>query len=297
MAINYLTAVESPPRFQFEENSGTLWASQTNNCGVACATKIACFYNNTWYSIETTRRLVMECCVPTTGYQQALMLQARGVPAEPVWIDSLTQLDQLLGDDGTRPIIIGVQMSRVPASVRDHPFLGWHAICLLSTVTLMDGTRGYWVMDPNFSPKGGHRPDPDNGVKFYSRSVLYYAYIQNSIRWAVVPNRRKQVFRNVRVEGDPADMGVRFVDETGKKLTVKANKPFRGGISVKSPVIKTFGSQHAMKLLGRVKREDMAEPDRQFGPCWVGTLFRNDGKSTLAYVMDVDTVDGSYRDA
>lgn len=223
------------------------------------------------------------------------MLTARGVPATAVWIDSLAQMDELLAG-GTRPIIIGVEMIRVPSWVRDHPFLGWHAICVMSRARLSDGTEGYWVMDPNFSPPGGNRPDPDNGKKFYSRSVMQYAYIENWIRWSVVPNRRKQVFINTTVEGDPETMGVRFVPEWNRKATLKAYKPIRSGVSIKSPVIKRFSSNHTVKLIGRIRKEDMVSAERDYGPVWVVAVYRSDNKYSLGYVMHIDLVTGSLRD-
>lgn len=290
------SALDAPARYQWEESSGTFWASQSNNCGPTCVTKIAHFYRDIRFGIEDTRRLVTGCCVPTTASQQAAMLTARGVPATAVWIDSLAQLDELLGTAGTRPIILGIEMWRVPAAVRDHPFLGWHAVCVMARARLSDGREGYWVNDPNFSPPGGNRPDPDGGRKFYSRSVMQYAYIDNWIRWSVVPNRHKQVFVNKKVEGDPSNMGVRFVPEWGKKVTIKADKPIRSGISIKSPTIKRFADRHAFRLFGRIKKEDMALADRPYGPVWVGPLYRTDGKYSLGYVMHADIVEGSLRD-
>jgi len=99
---NYEVALQSPPRFQFEDNSGSLSASQTNNCGVTCATRHVQFYKNTWYAIETTRRLVMGCCTPTTAWQQADMMDRRGVPASVREIDTIEQMHALL-ENGRRP--------------------------------------------------------------------------------------------------------------------------------------------------------------------------------------------------
>jgi hypothetical protein len=210
----------------------------------------------------------------------------------------LEQIDTLVGWQGIRPIIIGVEMSRVPVGVRDHPFLGWHAIVILCRAKkVFNGVpvEGYWVSDPNFSPPGGYRPDPDQGKKFYARSVMQYAYINNWVRWAVVPNKVKRVFVNSVAAGDPALEQDRFVTELGKKITVRANKPFRTGSSIQSPTIKRFDKQHTLQLVGRIRQEDMDQSDRQYGPCWFGPLYRSDGKSVLAYVMDVDKLEGSYR--
>jgi hypothetical protein len=185
----YLTAIQSPPRFQWESSSGTAWASQSNNCGPTCVTKIAQFYLDRWFGIEATRKLVAACCIPTSAPMQRDMLIKRGVPATVISIDSIAQLRQLVSG-GTRPIIVGVLMSRVPSSVRGHPFLGWHAIAILGTAYV--GMPGFWVDDPNFSVPGGIRPDPQQGRRFYSEATLKHAFIDNSPRWSVVPLAHKQ---------------------------------------------------------------------------------------------------------
>ena len=302
--VEYKTVHNSPPRYQWESNSGSFFASQSNNCGPTSVTRIAEYYqDNPLLGIESTRRLVVGCCVPTTGGQQAAMLSARGVPASSVWLDSLEQIDNLIGWDGVRPIVVGIEMARVPINVRDHNFLGWHAVVILSRarVTLYNapykpGTvvEGYWVNDPNFSPSGGIRPDPDHGKKFYSRSVMQYAFIDNWPRWAVVPNKKKKVFVNTVAAGDPALDQVRFVNELGNKVEVMANKPFRSGISLESPVIKRFDKRHTLRLTGKVKQEDMDDASRPFGPVWFGPVYRANGKHRLMYVMNADIVDGSY---
>lgn len=187
----YLTAIQSPARFQFETNSGSLWASQTNNCGPTVITKIAQFYNDRWYGIEATRKLVSACCIPTSAPQQRDMLIKRGVPAAVIGIDSIAQMRQLVSG-GTRPIGIGVLMSRVPSQVRGHPFLGWHLICVLGTAYV--GTAGFWINDPNFSPSGGVRPDPHHGRRFYSEAVMKYAFIDGTRRWGVAPTAHKKTY-------------------------------------------------------------------------------------------------------
>lgn len=166
----YTDASLSPARYQWEENSAP---SKSTNCGPACVTKIAQFYKDTWYGIEATRRLVADPEVPTTAAQQREMLIKRGVPASVRSVSTLKELHGLV-DVGRRPSIIGVQMSRVPPNFRDHPFLGMHALCVLAGGT-RDGVRGFWINDPNFSPPGGIRPDPDNGRKWYPDWVLQAA--------------------------------------------------------------------------------------------------------------------------
>ncbi len=185
----YLAAATSPHRYQWESNASP---SQSVNCGPTCVTKIAQFYRDTWYGIQATRRLVTpELYRGTSANQQASMLAKRGVSNSIVRIDSLSQLRQIVGS-GRRPILIGMQMARVSAVYRDHPFLGWHAVTVLSSGTL-NGYGGFWVNDPNFSPPGGIRPDPDRGRKWYPDWVMQHALINNYPRWAVVPRAAKTV--------------------------------------------------------------------------------------------------------
>lgn len=183
-------------RYQWEANSAP---SQAFNCGPTCATFIAGYHKEAWYGIEATRRLVTGAGTPTTAWQQRDMLAKRGVPAQVRVIDSLATLHALV-DSGRRPIIIGVQMSRVPSTVRDHPFTGWHALVVLSGGYL-NGVRGFWVLDPNFSPPGGIRPDPDGGRKWYSDAVMQSAYINNTPRYAVVSDSAKPLPASLKGRG------------------------------------------------------------------------------------------------
>lgn len=184
--MGYTAAIQAPKRWQWEASSDP---SKAQNCGPTVITFIAGFYRDTWYGIEATRRLVTECCTPTNAWQQAAMLEARGVPASVREITSTAELHGLV-DSGRRPIVIGVEMSRVPLVFRDHGFLGWHALALMGRAVI-DGTVGFWVNDPNFSPPGGIRPDPDRGMKFYPDWVIASAYISNSPRFAIVPDAAK----------------------------------------------------------------------------------------------------------
>lgn len=197
---------KSPRRFQWEANSGTFSNSQSNNCGPTVASLIAQFYRDTWYGIEATRRLAVAPGVPTSAWQQADMLRARGVEADVVEIETVFQIHSLVGS-GRRPIILGILMARVPAIVRDHAFTGWHAMAILDGATA-GSTIGTHADDPNFSPASGYRPDPDHGRKFYSDAVLRYAVIDNAPRWAVVPRVVKAI---------PSTTGLVIV-EAGAKL-------------------------------------------------------------------------------
>lgn len=184
----YTSALSAVPRFQFDSTSGSLEYSQKYNCGPTCATMIAGFYKDAYYGIETTRRLVTGAGKPTTYTEQRDMLIKRGVPATLVSISSLTQLRSYVGS-GRRPVILGVEMWKVPAYVRDHPFLGWHAVTVLGVAS-----GGFWVNDPNFSPIGGYRPDPDKGHKFWPDWVMQSAFVDAVNSPCILPNSAKVIY-------------------------------------------------------------------------------------------------------
>lgn len=188
MAYNY--ALDAPPRFQWEASSGTVNQSQSTNCGPTCQTASAGYYRNTAsYGIEATRRLIMRCCVPCDITAQRDMLSARGVPAMIYRVASMSALKSLIAG-GRRPITIRIYMGRVPLSIRGHLFTGWHALLLLTNGT-KNGVSGVWVNDPNFSPPGGHRPDPARGHRFYPDSTLNYAFIGAQPAYAIIPIHAK----------------------------------------------------------------------------------------------------------
>lgn len=181
----YTSALAAPPRYQWEANSAP---SQAYNCGPTCVARIAQFYKDKWFGIEAIRRLVTTCCHSTTYRQQAAMLTKAGVPAGLVNITSIKQLRSIVGS-GRRPVILALKMSRIPASVRGHSFLGWHAVVCVTTATV-NGVSGFYINDPNFST---YRPDRTGGKRFYSDAVLQYAFINNTEHWAIVPYAAKVV--------------------------------------------------------------------------------------------------------
>lgn len=187
------------PRFQFEPSSGTLNLSQTNNCGPTGAAQQIDYYlnrRNGETAIEPLRAAIgKERGTPTSAWDQMAMLNAKGIPASVISFTSMRQLNRLLGWDGDRPIGIGIMMSRLKPSTRGHSFLGWHRITLIKRARrLRDGKRrlGYLYTDPNFSPPGGHRPDPKKGHRFITQWELRYAWLENPAALGIVPNRRKR---------------------------------------------------------------------------------------------------------
>lgn len=197
--MTYAIALQAPNRQQWEPSSQY---SQSWNCGPTCVSFIAGFYRDSHPAIEYNRRLIAgmgpyygvgatpgsptygcPARTPTNAQQQSDMLTKRGVPNTARQIDGVAQLHGLV-DSGRRPTLIGIEMSRVPASVRGHSFTGWHAVVAIAGATV-GGVRGFWVMDPNF-PAGA-----SESRRFYSDAVMQSAWANNTPRWCVVPNDAK----------------------------------------------------------------------------------------------------------
>lgn len=190
-------ATQSTKRFQWESSS---LYSQAYNCGPTCVAFIIGYYLG-WRGIEARRSSIAgwgpynvsgvgtvygaPARTPTTAWQQRDMLIRGGVGASVRTLNGLTELHSLV-DSNRRPLILGIQMSRVPANFRDHSFLGWHAVVVMSG-GWRDGTHGFWVNDPNFAPG----QDPDGGMKWYPDWVMQQAWANNSPRYAVVPTNPK----------------------------------------------------------------------------------------------------------
>jgi hypothetical protein len=222
------------------------------------------------------------------------MLTLRGVPSIPVWIDNISQIDNTVGWDGRHPMIIGIEMSRVPYNIKDHPFDGWHAVVVLKRAE-KNGVSGYLIMDPNFSLPGGNRPDPDRGKKFYPRWVMDYAFIQNNVRWSVTPALAKKVPQSGHyAAGDPIVDDKLFENELGHSITIKAGKPIRAGWSIKDRVLKTTDSRAKRRLIGRIVKEDIPWGEKEYGAVWMISHNARDGKNRIGYVKGIDIVDGSY---
>lgn len=195
-----VTALDFDPRFQWELTSGTFYCSQSVNCGPTGSTQQADAYGHRRgtrkFNIERTRTNAgVPACRPTSADEQTSMLDMRGTAAELVYIDTIRQLNLLLDTDFRRPIGIGVLMSRMTAKTRGHSFEGWHRITLLGRKQKWSWRArrrvwGYIYTDPNFSPPGGYRADPDKGHRWISQAALRYAFIENSPRWAIVPRRK-----------------------------------------------------------------------------------------------------------
>ena len=191
-------ALDYEPRYQWESSSGTFYCSQCYNCGPTGSTQQSDAYRGRKgarkFLIERTRTGAgVAPCRPTDVNEQVRMLEWHRIPASAVQIDTIRQLNLLLGDGYRRPVGIGVLMSRMTAATRGHSFLGWHRITILGRKRKFSWKKRRWIngylyTDPNFSPPGGARPDPKKGRRWISQAALRYAYIMNTPRWAIVPD-------------------------------------------------------------------------------------------------------------
>lgn len=181
----YTSVDQVPRRSQWEGNS---WPNQPFNCGPTCVAWEADYYRDAVFGIEETRNLAtLRDGDGTSAEEQAVMLAKRGVPCH-VEQPSMAQLKAHLN---TRPVVIGMLMSSIPAAVRGHSFLGVHAVVGRKNA-VVNGVSGIMVMDPNFGY--GHTPDATNGNRFYPDSYVLNARLVNGIwRRTVVPNSAKAV--------------------------------------------------------------------------------------------------------
>jgi len=185
----------------------------------------------------------------TNAWQQADMLRKRGIACSVREINSLAELHGIV-DSGRRPTLIGIQMSRVPESVRGHSFTGWHAVVVLGRA-VVNGQVGFWINDPNFPPGGPSR-------RFYSDWILQQAWINNSPRYCVVPTYAKVVTAPAPtptpiptgVPGMEAwQVALRYRAASGSAV-VKAGKPWRTRATVAQTPSGYFKAQTTVRILG-----------------------------------------------
>lgn len=187
----YTRALETPLRMQWDRDSRLPLpdpGTAPDNCGPTCVTMAVEFYKDRKYGIYDTRRLVAPAAGPTSATQQRDMLRKRGVPADYMRL-SIPQLRNRLRT-GRWPVILGLDMSKVPLSVAGHPFRGSHAILFRAEVN-RNGVLGALGADPNFSTVT-NRLDPTRGKRFYPYALLQAAYYDTG-KWAVVPTAAKTI--------------------------------------------------------------------------------------------------------
>lgn len=159
------------------------------NCGPTSVAKIVEFYRDVNIHINALRSYAASNLTPTNVSQQKIMMEKAGVPCDIVKF-TISSLKQIISS-GRRPVLIGLDMSRVPLSVAGHPFRGAHAVVALAN-TVRNGVSGILIMDPNFNTT--HRIDPTNGQRFYSDSIVSYALQGASVQgWGVAPRASKNV--------------------------------------------------------------------------------------------------------
>lgn len=280
----YESVDDSPYRSQFEASSGSLTFSQIYNCGPASIVKVAQYHKDKLFGIEDTRVLGAQRGRPTTAFEQLAMLEGRGVRGDVISIDSMAQLADIVGTSGNRPITIGVQFIRVPDSYADHDFDGWHAITIMRRVT--QPVKGWEYSDSNFSPRGGIRPDPDHGKKFWPDWVMEYAFIRNFPRMCIVSRRGKAVAPDT-VIGDPMDKAFRVADG---KIRMRANKPMRRGYKTSSETLMTSGrTGSVVHVIGYIPIPDLPGPEKKYGRNWIGRKYRPRSHGlVLVHIKNVD---------
>lgn len=213
----YTNISQVPARRQWESSSAP-W--QPYNCGPTSVAFVADFYRDATFPIEATCDLGAACDQPvnapgTSGAEQAVMLQQRGVPCT-VQRPTPTALATLVS---TRPVVIGLQMSKVPAATRGHSFTGIHAVVARARARDAAGNPGTLIMDPNFGY--GQAVDATNGSRFYPDAVLNAARTLAGGVWmsTIVPDAAKVVtdvtiivdaVKFLGADGKPANRTVSF---------------------------------------------------------------------------------------
>jgi hypothetical protein len=246
------------------------------------------FYNDgapgtpNWHGIYQNRRLVTSSLeLSSTIGDQSLILWKRGVPNA---IDkvTLTGLHNLMATR-KRPIVLGLDFSRVPLDVAGHPFRGSHSIMLRA-----NAAGGFTYLDPNFNRT--YRTDPQRGYRFMPDWVLYDAYYAVPTQWAIVPNKDKllpslpdtALPHHELADGDPYPMRYSsLVNERDHKLdprVMKPQKPIRKGPHLSDGTWKTTGwQQQTIHPWGVIDKADLPENERQYGNVLLVNVYEGSG--------------------
>jgi hypothetical protein len=301
--MTYTHVDQTPSRYQWDDSSRFPLPDPGNapaNCGPTGVTFIANFFRDANFGINATRTLSgAPNYVGTSISQQRTMLQRRGVgcyASQP----SVLQMRSLVAS-GRRPIMVGLYMARVPSSVRGHPFTGMHTVVLRRTRTV-NGVRGFDVLDPNFSKRTG-RTDPTNGHRFYSESVVNWAFYEATIgsrSWALIPSIEKAVTAPAPSPTSPTTttaggLPVSFTSRYGWKATIKAGKPRRSGASVASSNFgNTDSNGEVLPIWGEVVGEDMGKYGLSGGKRWLFGPQYIGGRWRVVYIPLVDLTNRSF---
>lgn len=293
-------ALDATPRFQWETNSGTTDASQKFNCGATCMAFILGYYKNYLPGIEALRRSVTSCCAPIDITDQRDMLTLHGVPAQIYRVATLANLKSLIST-GRRPVGLRVYMAYVPYTYRGHTFTEWHEITAIAN-TSVGGTSGIVMNDPNFSPPGGYRPDPQKGHRFYPDWVVQQAFINHQPAYAVLPIEPKYIPppppppapapapSTVRADGDPYPMRFRRITTGNDRFvarTIRSGKPIRTGALVTSTTMLTTKEDTAFSVFGYIPKADLPLAEQKYGDVFMGAVYHSNGDH-IGYVKAVD---------
>lgn len=293
--MTYLRAVDVPFQRQWDKDSRLPLpdpGTAPGNCGPTAVEQVAEYYvgaaDKPDYGIFRTRRLAnFDNQLSTSVNEQKTMLSKRGVPCT-LQRPTVAELHKIVASG--RPVIIGLDMSRVPLVVAGHLFRGKHAITLRLS---LPGT--FDVADPNFNDT--YRKDPTNGHRIYPDWVLQGAYWDAGM-WAIVPTYAKKPApapspapgpspipgENTQADGDPFPM--RFRDFEGER-TVRTGKPLRKGATVASGSYRGAHAGERFFFLGRIEKADLPVSERSYGDVFFTKLYHVNGYH-LAYVKAVD---------
>ncbi len=286
------SAIDTPVHLQWDPSSRLPFpdpGSAPNNCGPTTIVNIAHFYRDTAFGIYDTRRLaVSDPYRGTSVNEQAEMLRGRGVPCH---IDqpNLFTIHNLVGG-GKRPILLGLDMAKVPEYVAGHPFRGKHAVEILQTAYTNEGrSRGFLVRDPNFNRT--YRIDPTGGQRFYADWIIDAAFC-NSGMWGVIPDKVKDIPSlpdtalpgKYQVQGDPAPMKFRSEDF---RRTLREGKPIRAGWSVNSRILETTDARKSLDIIGRIPETWLPTGELKYGDVFLFRYYTGSGH-VFAYVKQVD---------
>lgn len=298
--MTYLRAVDVPFQRQWDKDSRLPLpdpGTAPGNCGPTAVEQVAEYYvgaaDKPDYGIFRTRRLGnSNLKLSTTVQEQKNMLVKRGVPCS-IKRPTVAELHKIVASG--RPVIIGVDMHKVPRSIRGHDFGDDLKRTAFHAITLRDEDPGIFdVADGNFNQT--NRPDPTNGHRRYPDWVLQNAY-WNAGRTAIVPTYPKKPIpapaptpsptppsSNTQADGDPFPM--RFRDFEGER-TVRTGKPLRKGATVSSGSYRGAHAGERFFFLGRIEKADLPLSEREYGDVFFTKLYHVNGYH-LAYVKAVD---------
>jgi hypothetical protein len=292
--VTYRRALDVPLRMQWDPSSRLPLpdpGTAPGNCGPTAVTQVAEFYKDRYFGIYSTRRRVTASQKPsTTVGEQRRMLELLGVPCS-LQRPTVSQLKAHLAT-GRRPLILGMDMSKVPIGIAGHPFRGDHAVTLRA-----NAPGGFLVADPNFSTRT-NRLDATKGRRFYPDWVIDRAYYRDG-KWAIVPHTDKIVSlpdtgtpgKPILADGDPAPMRYRSLvnQDTGAlpAKTVKKGKPIRKGATVSSALWATVPANTVIRPFGYIDKDDLPAAERQYGDVFLTNWYQTNGEH-IGYIKSVD---------